>query len=177
MVMSVSGVRTWLRTYSQMSQACHLPQYEEPRGCTDCALPGTVSTLTLFWSTGRPSKVYAHRSSSPHILCLCTDLCWNDHTLLNIVQFHQYPSYQVPAVVVFDDYDVLRQGGGAGGHPRRPPRIQYSGVACLVGSCCRTFILTGHPLRLHWDFLLFFGFLSCCFGFLGFLDDLFWISQ
>ena len=48
---------------------------------------------------------------------VCTDLGWTDHTLLKVVQFHQYPSSQVQEVELFDDYDVLRQGGGDGGPP------------------------------------------------------------
>ena len=78
---------------------------------------GTVSILTLFWSTTRPSKVYAHRSNGSDSLSISRDLGWSNHMDLKIIQFHQYTISQVKEVEIFDDYDVLRQGGGDGGQP------------------------------------------------------------
>ena len=40
-----------------------------------------------------------------------------DHTLLKIIQMHQYPTHQVQDAELYDDQDVLRQGGGDGGAP------------------------------------------------------------
>ena len=78
---------------------------------------GTVSILTLYWSTSRPSKVYAHRSSGPRSLSVSRDLGWTNHVDLTIAKFHQYTTTQVQEAEIFDDHDVLRQGGGDGGAP------------------------------------------------------------
>ena len=73
--------------------------------------------LTLFWSISHPSKVYAHRSSGSHALSVSRDLGWADPATLKIVQFHQYHASTVQEAEIFDDYDILRHGGGDGGVP------------------------------------------------------------
>ena len=78
---------------------------------------GTVATLTLFWSSDRPSKVYAHRASVLQAINMREDLGWTDHSCLKLVQFHQYHAAQVRDVELFDDHGVLRQSGGDGGMP------------------------------------------------------------
>ena len=78
---------------------------------------GTIATLTLFWLSDRPSKVYAHRASGPQAINIRKDLGWTDHPCLKLVQFHQYHVAQVQDVELFDDHDVLRQSGGDGGMP------------------------------------------------------------
>ena len=73
-------------------------------------------SLTLFWSMDKPSRVFAHRSLSCNQLSARGDLNWNDHSVLKLIQFRQYPFNQVQEVELFDDHDVLRQGGGIDGH-------------------------------------------------------------
>ena len=73
--------------------------------------------MTLFWSVERPSKVYAHRSMGQASINVREDLGWMEHALLKIIQMHQYPTHQVQEVELYDDQDVLRQGGGDGGVP------------------------------------------------------------
>ena len=78
---------------------------------------GTVSMLTLFWATGRPSRVYSHVSTGPRALSVARDLGWTDHSTLKIVQFHRYTIHQVQEAELFDDNDIIRQGGVDGGIP------------------------------------------------------------
>ena len=81
------------------------------------APPGTAYSLTLYWSVDKPSRVFAHRSLGCHQLNVREDLGREDHPQLKILQFHQYPTHQMQEVELFDDYDVLRQGGTDGGFP------------------------------------------------------------
>ena len=85
------------------------------------ALPAAPSeasySLTLPWSTDKPSRVYAHRSLACHPLQAKRDLNWNDHSTLKLIQFHQYPLGYVHDAEHYDEGDVLRQGGGDGGFP------------------------------------------------------------
>ena len=46
---------------------------------------------------------------------------------LKIIQFHQYTISQVKGVEIFDDYDILRQGGGDGGQPPKEDDIYGPG--------------------------------------------------
>ena len=81
------------------------------------APPGAAYSLTLYWSVDKPSRVFAHRSLGCHQLNVREDLGREDHPQLKILQFHQYPASQMQEVELFDDYDVLRQGGTDGGFP------------------------------------------------------------
>ena len=56
---------------------------------------GTISMVTLYWSTSRPSKVYSHLSTGPRPLSVSRDLGWTDHSSLKVVQFHRYPTSHV----------------------------------------------------------------------------------
>ena len=118
---------------------------------------GTVSILTLYWSTSRPAKVYAHISSGPRSLNVSRDSGWTNHVDLKIIQFHQNTTTQVQEAEIFDDHDVLRQGGGDGCAPPGEddiygpgPRIEsiHSDDAQLRNPCqvaTRTQILTMSP--------------------------------
>ena len=75
---------------------------------------GAAYSLTLFWSTDQPDKVYAHRSLASQRINVREDLGWNEHAKLKLIQFHQYPSEQYHEVELCDDTDVLRQGGSDG---------------------------------------------------------------
>ena len=79
---------------------------------------GASYSLTLFWSVEHPSKVYAHRSLGCHRLNVREDLGWNEHSKLKNIQFHQYPVNQVHEVELYDDGDLLRQGGIDSGIPQ-----------------------------------------------------------
>ena len=61
--------------------------------------------------------MYAHRSLGCHRLNVREDLGWNEHSKLKLLQFHQYPVNQVHEVELYDDSDVLRQGGSDDGIP------------------------------------------------------------
>ena len=63
------------------------------------------------------SRVYAHRSLACNNPSARGDLGWSDHSVLNMLQSHQYPGNQVLEVELFDDYDTMRAGGGSDGHP------------------------------------------------------------
>ena len=80
---------------------------------------GTVHVLTLYWSVEQPSRVYAHRSNGAQGLNVREDLGPTDHTQLKVIQLHQYPAHQALEAEMYDDHDVLRQGGGDGGEPPR----------------------------------------------------------
>ena len=72
---------------------------------------GTSSSMALYLTTERPSRVYAHRSVGQSGLNVREDLGLTDHTTIKTVQFHQYPTVQVQDVELYDEHDVLRQGG------------------------------------------------------------------
>ena len=73
--------------------------------------------LTLYYSTGRPHRIYSHISTGPRALSVSRDLGWADYSTPKVIQFHRSTVQQVQEAELFDDHNILMQGGGDGGAP------------------------------------------------------------